>query len=74
MTSDQKGHRLTRFASWRRRAVADASLSFICELGPEPYAIIGRDGKDTTDRRAEALLMKECKRQFERTGMRMNVA
>ena len=46
------------FRSWRRRAPQDASLTFTCELGPKPYAITARDGNDTTDRWAEALMMK----------------
>ena len=46
------------FRSWRRRARSDDSLAFVCELGPKPYAIVGRDGNDSTDRWAEALLLK----------------
>jgi hypothetical protein len=47
------------FRSWRKRAGANDNLVFTCELGPKPYAITGRDGNDTTDRWAEALIMKE---------------
>jgi hypothetical protein len=46
------------FTSWRRRAKPNDSLAFVCELGPKPYAITGRDGNDTTDRWREALILK----------------
>lgn len=52
------------FRSWRRRAGPGDSLAFVCELGPRPYAIIDRDGNDSTDRWADALLLRDHVRKL----------
>jgi hypothetical protein len=47
------------FRSWRRRKPADATLNFLCELGPREYAMTGADGAELSDRWEEALIIRD---------------
>lgn len=52
------------FRSWRKRAPVDATLTFLCELGPYEYAITGADGYELSDRWREAQQMKDMVREM----------
>lgn len=43
---------------WRERSAGDATLRFLCELGPPPYAITDAGGEELSDRWQEALTIK----------------
>ena len=45
--------------SWRARSGADATLVFLCELGPPPYAITDREQRELSDRWLESLQIRE---------------
>lgn len=45
--------------SWRKRNGDDASLIFLCELGPPPYAITDAAQRELSDRWEEALTIRD---------------
>jgi len=47
------------FREWRKRSGADATLNFLCELGPPEYAMTGADGYELSDRWQEAMALRE---------------
>ncbi|MGD8477882.1 MAG: sugar phosphate isomerase/epimerase [Burkholderiales bacterium] len=52
------------FRSWRKRAPQDATLTFLCELGPKEYAMTGPDGYELSDRWQEAQILKDMIRDL----------
>lgn len=52
------------FRQWQAKAQADATLTFLCELGPPEYAITGRDGYELSDRWQESLQLKHMVQQL----------
>jgi hypothetical protein len=49
---------------WRRRNADDATLVFLCELGPPPYAITDGDQRELSDRWEESLLIRDWAMQI----------
>ena len=50
--------------SWRQRNASDATLIFLCELGPPPYAMTDRNRHELSDRWDEALQIREWVRDI----------
>ncbi len=52
------------FDQWKKRAAPNATLTFLCELGPREYAMTGADGYELSDRFEEALMLKNTVRKL----------
>ena len=52
------------FRRWRARNDDDATLIFLCELGPPPYAITDADQRELSDRWDEALVIRNWVRDI----------
>lgn len=50
--------------AWRRRNANDATLVFLCELGPPPYAITDGDQRELSDRWDESLQIRDWVREI----------
>lgn len=51
-------------AMWRERSAEDATLIFLCELGPPPYAMTDANQQELSDRWLEALTIREWAEQI----------
>ena len=49
---------------WRNRNDDDATLVFLCELGPPPYAITDGNQEELSDRWQESLQIRDWVRQI----------
>ena len=49
---------------WRSRNADDATLIFLCELGPPPYAMTDAEQRELSDRWTEALTIKKWVEQI----------
>lgn len=49
---------------WRRRSADDATLVFLCELGPPPYAITDGNRDELSDRWQESLKIRDWVREI----------
>lgn len=52
------------FKHFKATAAKDATLTFVVELGPPHYAILGADGNELSDRWAEACQLKDHVREL----------
>jgi hypothetical protein len=49
---------------WRARSAPDATLVFLCELGPPPYAMTDAQQRELSDRWEEALTIRDWVREI----------
>ena len=54
----------TGMRRWRKRNGADATLRFLCELGPPPYAITDANQNELSDRWQESLQIRDWVRHI----------